>query len=172
MEDEIHTDRFILRRYRDDDVARINECVRDPRIYRNVGKIPPNQTLEDTREFITRTRRNWDTGEAFGFAVTRDEQIVASVGGGTGGVHGPFDVGYWVVPEAWGNGVATEAFSAFVHWLAVEKGKRGVTAGYFTDNPASGRVLSKTGFLPAGRSKYHCLGREALVDCVDMARIA
>lgn len=172
MADIIRTDRLELRRVRMDDAPWINACVRDPQIYRNVGKIPPDQTLEDTKAFLERSRTSWDEGTGYGFIIETGTLPVGMVGGGFGMWGSAFDVGYWIAPVAWGCGYATEAAAAYTNWLHNFVGLKGLTAGYFEDNPSSGRVLRKVGFLPAGRSKYHCLGREALVDCVDMARIA
>lgn len=172
MAETLHTERLVLRRYRKDDAETINRYVRDPRIYRNVGKIPPNQTVDDTRAFLARSAESWREGTGFGLAVTLDGALIGIVGGGVREAGQPMDVGYWIAPQHWGRGIATEAFQAYLDWLVAEKGQRGVTAGYFDDNPGSGRVLQKTGFMLAGRSRYMCLGREAVVDCIDMARIA
>ncbi|RYY24816.1 MAG: N-acetyltransferase [Sphingomonadales bacterium] len=62
----------------------------------------------------------------------------------------PHELGYWITPDAWGRGYATEA-AAGVLRAAKATGVRRVTAGHFIDNPASGRVLRKLGFRPTGR---------------------
>jgi RimJ/RimL family protein N-acetyltransferase len=62
----------------------------------------------------------------------------------------PHELGYWITPDAWGRGYATEAGTAVLR-AAKAAGIRRVTAGHFIDNPASGRVLRKLGFRPTGR---------------------
>lgn len=62
----------------------------------------------------------------------------------------PHELGYWITPDAWGCGYATEAGAAALR-AARAAGVRRVTAGHFVDNPASGRVLRKLGFRPTGR---------------------
>ena len=62
----------------------------------------------------------------------------------------PHELGYWITPDAWGRGYATEAAGAVLR-AARAAGVRRVTAGHFVDNPASGRVLRKLGFRPTGR---------------------
>jgi len=170
--EEIRTERLLLRRYRDEDAGPINALVQDPRIYRNVGRIPPNAPLDRTRDFIARATAGWEDGTALGFAVTLDGAIVGTVGGGAPAPGLPLDVCYWIAPDLWGRGYATEAFLAYLAWLGGARGHRCATAGYFPDNPASGRVLRKAGFLPCGRSRYTCLGREADIPCVDMVWLA
>jgi RimJ/RimL family protein N-acetyltransferase len=40
-----------------------------------------------------------------------------------------------------------------------------VVSSYYNDNPASGRVLEKLGFEPAGTDLVHCVSRNATVVC-------
>ncbi len=60
------------------------------------------------------------------------------------------EVGYWIGRPFWGKGVATEALNAVLEALPTLLGRRGLAAGHFSDNPASGRVLEKAGFLYTG----------------------
>lgn len=72
------------------------------------------------------------------------------------------ELGYWLTPDAWGRGYATEAGRA-VLGAARARGIRRVTAGHFLDNPASGRVLRKLGFRPTGRvTSVYSRGRGAV----------
>lgn len=59
------------------------------------------------------------------------------------------ELGYWIVPDLWNRGYATEAVRAVLS-LARTLGHRRVIANQFVDNPASGRVLRKAGFCPTG----------------------
>ena len=61
------------------------------------------------------------------------------------------EFGYWLTPDAWGRGYATEAGRAVLDAGRHALGIRQVHAGHFVDNPASGRVLTKLGFRPTGR---------------------
>ncbi|MEO0981305.1 MAG: GNAT family N-acetyltransferase [Pseudomonadota bacterium] len=171
MGEAIDTARLHLRPPRAEDAEPLNALIQDPRVYRNVGRIPPNAPLQNTREFIERTAASRAARTGLSCLIFRDGELIGTTGGGDGGRHGPFDVGYWITPPAWGQGYATEAFTALLAWLQSEWGLKAVTAGYFVDNPASGRVLRKAGFLPAGRRLYPCLGRECDVECIDMGLI-
>ena len=59
-------------------------------------------------------------------------------------------MGYWIGRPYWGQGYATEAATAALAWAGAGWGKRLVVSGHFADNPASGRVLEKAGFLYTG----------------------
>jgi RimJ/RimL family protein N-acetyltransferase len=60
------------------------------------------------------------------------------------------EVGYWIGRPYWGRGYATEALEAGVIWASRNWRRRALVAGHFEDNPASGRVLEKAGFLYTG----------------------
>ena len=59
---------------------------------------------------------------------------------------GAVEMGYWIAREHWNRGFATEAGLALLA-IAEALGLVRLEASYFIDNPASGRVLEKLGFL-------------------------
>jgi len=60
------------------------------------------------------------------------------------------EIGYWIARPHWGQGYASEAGRGALE-VARLLGHQRIEAGHFVDNPASGRVLRKIGFLPTGR---------------------
>lgn len=69
------------------------------------------------------------------------------------------ELGYWIVPDLWNQGYATEAVRAVLS-LAATLGHRRLVANHFIDNPASARVLRKAGFCPTGEvAPRYSLGR-------------
>jgi len=77
------------------------------------------------------------------------------------------EFGYWLTPDAWGLGYATEAGRAVLDAARHALGIRHVHAGHFVDNPASGRVLTKLGFRPTGRIEpRESRGRGGSAPCV------
>ena len=54
------------------------------------------------------------------------------------------EVGYFIAPNEWKKGYATEALKAAINEL-FEMGYKRVIAGHFEDNIASGRVMQKAG---------------------------
>lgn len=82
------------------------------------------------------------------------------VGGGTrlvGGIgispdeSGELELGYWLTPDVWGRGYATEAGAAVIRAARESLRIKRLVAGHFIDNQASGKVLRKLGFRPTGR---------------------
>ena len=60
------------------------------------------------------------------------------------------EIGYWLGRPYWGRGLATEAAAGALAWAKRSWRQRLVVSGHFADNPASGRVLEKAGFLYTG----------------------
>jgi len=168
MFEDISTPRLVLRTYRVSDAVRLTELVNDPLIYRNVGRIRAGQTLEETHRIQAERQARNQRGESAGRAITLQGKLIGIVGGGKDAETGVFEIGYWIAPNLWGRGFATEAAGAFKQHLMDKYGVRQLTADYFQDNPASGRVLEKIGFREAGRKDEFCMGRDAMVPSVHM----
>jgi RimJ/RimL family protein N-acetyltransferase len=169
MPDPIHTARLILRNVTPGDAAPITTAVQDPGVYRNVARLAPGQTLEMTLAWLVSNNPDADDLNHV-FAITREGTFIGLFGAHRLAARRPFEIGYWLARAAWGQGVMTEAAQAVVDWLD-RRGEPALTSGYFRDNPASGRVLQKLGFLPAGRGEVMCLGRGEKVQHVLMARL-
>lgn len=85
------------------------------------------------------------------FAVTLPDEPGAPLIG-IAGLHeedGETHFGYWIARPYWGRGYATEAGHGALA-AARALGHRRVHAGHYLDNPASGRVLRKLGFVETG----------------------
>lgn len=77
---------------------------------------------------------------------------------------GNLELGYWLAPEQWGQGLATEAAQAMVVFGFEKLGAEGLTSGHFADNPASGRVIEKAGFRANGIARQWSEARQGFVD--------
>jgi RimJ/RimL family protein N-acetyltransferase len=60
------------------------------------------------------------------------------------------EIGYAIVPSVWGRGHATDAVRAMVALARQDAAIARVVAHTPLDRPASGRVVEKAGFVPAG----------------------
>jgi RimJ/RimL family protein N-acetyltransferase len=171
MSEEIRTARLLLRRVRPSDAGQITAFVQDPLVHRMLASVAPNQTKAQTLAWIA----GHDAGAARDsdhvWAIELDNQLVGVTGAHRSNTCLPFEVGYWLAPQAWGKGLMTEALGALLDWLE-QRGEKAFVSGHFADNPASGRVLQKLGFIHAGRNPVFCLGRGEMVDHLYMARIA
>ncbi|HLK24114.1 MAG TPA: GNAT family N-acetyltransferase [Caulobacteraceae bacterium] len=146
----ITTPRLSLREPRAADAAPLAELANDFDVARMTTSMPHPYTRADADEFLARMAARDRAREAI-FAI---EDARAGLVGVLG-FHPKADaaapeLGYWIGRPHWGQGLATEAARAALRWADREWGKRWTIAGHFADNPASGRVLTKIGFLYTG----------------------
>lgn len=136
---------------------------------------PPSDYDQAARDFLLRSLEG--KPDAYGFLawcwMARPEgagERPILIGGG--GFKGPPDdtgtveIGYSIVPEYYGRGLATEAVGAMTAWAFGHPAIRRVIAETLPELAASRRVLEKTGFALTGeppndpRSLRYALDRE------------
>ena len=163
----LETPRLRLRRPSAADAARLAHLINDPDVARMTTRIPHPYSLQDAHDFLSKCPDSL-------FAIDhREAGVIGMVGFRDVTLLGP-EIGYWIGKPYWGRGLATEAATAAVTWAWRDWGKRSVVSGHFADNPASGAVLSKTGFLYTGEVvKQRSLARGGqVVDCRRMICLA
>lgn len=170
---EIETQRLVLRRLAPPDAGPLTEAINDPRIYRMLASVPPGQTKAQTLAWIATHARQQDENTGHYFVIAPDGGEPAGLISATRASRElPFEIGYWLMPQAWGHGFCTEAGAGLIRWLENTRAAAALVSGYFADNPASGKVLRKLGFLPCGRAPMFSKGRGEAADHFMMARIA
>ena len=158
----IRSERLFLRPGWPEDWAELLGAINDEGVVRNLATAPWPYSMEDAMAFARRPQdRNLPH-----FFVTLPTGEGAKLIGCVGlDRHGDeVELGYWIARSHWGQGYATEAVGAVLS-LASALGHRRISAGHFIDNPASGRVLEKVGFVPTGGREMRfslARGEEAL----------
>jgi RimJ/RimL family protein N-acetyltransferase len=146
---KVSTPRLSLRPPIAADAPRLARLVDDVDIARMTTAIPHPYPHDAAEGFIERMSRV-DGGRERLFALEApDEGFVGLLGFHRNEAGAP-ELGYWLGRPFWGRGYMTEAVRAALIWAGGEWGKRFIMAGHFTDNPASGQVLIKAGFLYTG----------------------
>jgi RimJ/RimL family protein N-acetyltransferase len=145
----IETRRLALRAPTQADAGRIAALANDFDIARMTTRMPHPYGLADAEAFIAGVQAADPAREAVFAIELEDEGVVGAIGLHPGGVLGS-EIGYWIGRPYWGRGLASEAARAALDWAGDAWGRRAVVAGYFADNPASGRVLERAGFLHTG----------------------
>jgi RimJ/RimL family protein N-acetyltransferase len=155
------TDRLTLRSPAAADAPRIAELACDKGVARMTTSIPYPLTLAQAEDFLARMdERDSDREELFAIEAP-GEGLIGLLGFHPNEAGAP-EIGYWLGRPYWGRGYATEAARGAMAWVRDGWKKRYVFAGYFADNPASGEVLVKTGFLYTGEIKdRYSMARDA-----------
>ena len=158
------TKRLTLRPAWPEDAAAIARAIGHEAVVRMLAKAPWPYCLADAEAF---TARRDQAGEASFLILSHECEYPRLVGGiGLAPDDYGHELGYWLAPDAWGRGYATEAGQAVVAIARHALGLKRLHSGHFLDNPASGRVLHKLGFRPTGAVKgRYSAGRDAIAPC-------
>ena len=113
-------------------------------VTRNLARVRPDMSVDEARADIP--RRRWRGYPGFTLLIEREGTVIGHVG--FGGL--PLSIGYALAEDTWGQGVMTEALSAFLPELFARFPVTRIVADHFDDNPASGTILRKMGFEVTG----------------------
>ena len=151
----LQTNRITLRPWRDDDAETLFRYASDPDVGSRAGW-PPHKSVEESLEIIRTVFNNalctWaielkETGEpigAIGYGPSCDCHLPAR--------EGEPICGYWVAKPYWNQGICTEALRLMIEHIRQTTDIQSLISGHFIDNPASGRVMEKCGFVPTGET--------------------
>ncbi|MBN1885265.1 MAG: GNAT family N-acetyltransferase [Candidatus Krumholzibacteriota bacterium] len=81
------------------------------------------------------------------------------------------EIGFWVGEPFWNRGIATRAVRAFVDWSFLAFDFARIEAFTFAGNPASARVLEKSGFVREGVRRRAAFKDGVFHDLVVFARL-
>jgi [ribosomal protein S5]-alanine N-acetyltransferase len=137
-----------------DDLFRLNG---DPRVMRYIGD---GKAVDATRhaDIMRRVLRYPRLYPDLGFWYTTRRDTGAFIGWFTlkyCGKSADVETGYMLLPEAWGQGYATEGASAMVRYGFDDLGLDRIIGVTHPDNFASQRVLQKAGLADAGWGLYY-----------------
>lgn len=135
-----------------------------------MARVPFPYTAADAEAGLAQHRANRASGAALNCTILADMLI--------GGVSLNDIAGdeawlsYWIAKPYWSRGFASEAVRAMLRYGFDRLGLKAIKAGYQSENPASGRVLSKLGFVQTGIGPHFCRARDIDVEQIDTALTA
>ncbi|MBO4724195.1 MAG: GNAT family N-acetyltransferase [Bacteroidaceae bacterium] len=149
----METERLILRPWRESDAEALFKYASDPDVGPRAGW-PPHKSVEESLDIIRtvfNTPTMWavelkETGEAIG--------CVGYLPASVSNLQIPDDqceVGYWIGKPYWGRGICTEALRLVIDYCFNVKHFTILWGDFFPSNPASGRVMTKCGFIDTGK---------------------
>jgi RimJ/RimL family protein N-acetyltransferase len=151
----------VLRVPREQDLPAIEQRIADPEVLRWIG--PSEQSA---RQFLELNRSGWAEGKSATFSICHPKDdcvghVWVDLAGQRGG-----EVGYWLLPEARGKGLATRSVRLISRWALRELELPRLSLFTEPSNERSQRVAERTGFVREGvlRSYLEIAGRR--VDCV------
>jgi RimJ/RimL family protein N-acetyltransferase len=147
---ELLTARLRLRPPTEADADRVfSRYSQDPEISRYMSWTP-HRSIDDTQAYLRRIIAESKQGQSAGYLIfaREDGELLGSIGGRF--LDTMIQFGYCLARDAWGQGFATEAATAFVATAFNEPQIWRVQAFCDVENRASARVLEKAGLALEG----------------------
>mgnify|MGYP002523867002 CR=1 FL=1 len=152
---ELWTERMILRRYRPEDADSLYQYFgTDPAMYAYSGW-NPYATLEMAQETVRGFIASYDDEHVYSWIMDIDDAIVGTIGA-YDYKDDQIEVGFSVVKDWQGRGLATAALKKVLEYLTGNEGISCVTAWCADENIGSQKVLEKAGM------KFLCTEKNAL----------
>lgn len=152
----VQTARLQMRPMTRADAPDFRDLVIQPDVARMLFLFPLDWTLPEAEAFLQDWA--WRGTLRFRLALIREGKWAGWIGVSDGEVPELF---YALRPEFAGQGLAREAVAGFAAFLFDRFAPIALTAGVFTDNPASARVLQVCGFALMGEAMHASRGRLA-----------
>ena len=162
---------LILRPWETTDAPVFLAAYRDPEIQHWHTRQPTSEV--QVREWFDQYLRDWAQEKGGHWAMTREggEVLGRIAMRGLNFDDGVAGCAYWVLPAAFGAGVASRALTALSVWALGEAGFHRLHLGHSTRNLASCRVAVKSGFLLEGTKRSEAIHSDGRHDMHLHARI-
>lgn len=153
----LSTERLTLRELRHEDWPEIQRIGGDPRVAPNLAVVPLPWPRARVHAWIEAQR--YRGRPHFRLAICLDGRLIGTVYFGRPPWAKENTLAYFIDPDHWGNGYATEAARALCSDAMARFDIKSLCADHFADNPASGAVLRNLGFVETGRSTAESAAR-------------
>ncbi|OYY91032.1 MAG: GNAT family N-acetyltransferase [Sphingomonas sp. 28-66-16] len=153
-----------------EDAPALAEAIAHESVAFRLARLPWPYTLEHAIDWLQRSQSRGDVVLHILAHEGACPRLIGAIGIHPDGDKGGHEIGYWLTPDAWGRGYATEAGFAMLGIARHAMGLRRLHSGHFIDNPASGRVLAKLGFRNTGVEMRHCLALGIDKPCATLER--
>lgn len=174
---KLETERLVLQPVWEADPSDIAENANDFTVANFMGRnFPYPYKKKDALEFLETSKTNWNKknkGWNFGIFKKENKEFLGCV---TILPHQDDNIignlGYWLGRKYWENGYASEAVEKIVDYSFKELGVRKISAGAFSVNKASQKVLLKNNFKIEGiQKKQKILRNGKIVDLVIFGKL-
>ena len=151
----METSRIILRPWQDSDASVLYKWASDPEVGPRAGWAP-HQSVEESLEVIRTVFK--DATNTWAIELKETGEAIGAMGYGPScecnlpAREGEPLAGYWVAKPYWNQGICTEALGLMLEHIRKTTDIKSLISGHFVDNPASGRVMEKCGFVPTGET--------------------
>lgn len=150
MQPTLKTGRLTLRPFRMEDAALVESIAGLREVADTTLRLPHPYPAGAAALWIETHPAEWEAGTAATFAIFEGAGFRGGIALTLEREHARGELGYWIAPEHWGRGIATDAVVAMIRFGFEELGLQRIQAMHFTRNRSSGRVMEKAGMRLEG----------------------
>jgi ribosomal-protein-alanine N-acetyltransferase len=157
-------ERCTIRPWRLDDATSLPKHANDRKVWVGLrDRFPHPYTVDDAKEFLRRTTAEQPSTN---FCIEIGGEVSGGIGIRIGSdVHRHVaELGYWLGRAFWGHGIMSETVAAFTDYCFKTFSLNRIHAELYANNPASARVLEKTGFVYEGRLRNNVVKDGQILD--------
>ena len=164
----LHTDRLVLRRFREDDARMMfDNWARDPEVTRYLTW-PPHDNIDVSRRVLSDWISQYDKPDFYAWAITSKQDGDMPIGSISvvykdDGIE-MVDIGYCIGRAWWGKGITSEALDAIIRFFFNEVKINRIQARHDPRNPNSGMVMLKCGMKYEGTMRASGRNNQGICD--------
>lgn len=143
---------------RTDDLADIVFLANNHKIAANLANMPHPFSLENAKQLVARAQASRGNNATFAIRLNVTGRFIGIAKYGEMEPGSPVHIGYWLGEPFWGQGLATEAVHALVDHAFCHGTMAELSGACRVTNPASRRILVKSGFQYRDQSMIRSLG--------------
>ena len=138
-----------LRPWRESDIPAVVRYADNSRIAANLRDVFPFPYHPEDADWFVRDCMERDGRGVLFRAIDLDGQAVGSISVAVGAdvYRRGGELGYWLGEPFWGRGIMTEVARELLRFGFQDRGLEAIWASHYAENPASGRVIEKCGFV-------------------------
>ena len=164
----IETDRLILRPFAMDDApAMYRNWASDDAVTKHMTW-PTHASVEVSKMVLSDWTASYAKDDYYQWAIVLKENGPEPIGSISAvHIHEKIDgvvMGYCMGRSHWGKGIMTEALTALIDFFFTEVGVNRIEADHDPNNPASGRVMEKSGMIYEGTLRQAGRSNQGIID--------
>ncbi|MEQ9519581.1 MAG: GNAT family N-acetyltransferase [Parvibaculum sp.] len=148
-----------LRPFSAEDAPRVAELLNNWNVASMLARVPFPYTQEGAVTWIATHNERREAGTDWPFAIETKNGLVGTIGIHQSGSD-TMELGYWIGEPYWGKGITSEAARVLINFSFDILNLETLASNHYADNPASGRILTKSGFEKTGEGIRPCLARD------------
>ena len=165
---QIETERLILTELKSEDIKDIVKYASNKNISDYTLNLPHPYYEKDAIYWINLAHQGLksETNYIFAIRLKDGNRFVGGIGLTIEKRFNRAEIGYWIAEPFWRKGMATEATKAIIEFGFDKLGLNKLTSSHLAKNPASGKVMEKSGMVKEGELKQHIFKKPEYHDLI------